>query len=44
MDDTEVNDPVISNGSDNIRREKDYEEAFERQRSDGFINTDDILI
>ena len=44
QDDIIVNDPVISHGLDNIRRGKDHEEACGQQRSDGFINTNDILI
>ena len=44
QDDVIVNDPVLSHGLDNIRRGKDHEEACGQQRSDGFINTDDIFI
>ena len=43
QDDVIVNNLVMPNGSDIVRRGEDHEEACEQQRSYGLINTDDIF-
>ena len=43
QDDIILKDPVVPHELDNIRRGKDHEVACGQQRSEGFINTDDIF-
>ena len=43
QDDIILKDPVVPHGLDNIRRGKDHEVACGQQRSEGFINSDDIF-
>ena len=43
QDDIIFEDQIVTHREDNIDREIDHDTAHEQQRSEGFINTDDIF-